>query len=86
MERINAQSELKVNRNSPKNQRGPEMSSPYNKEKKRLRRILREIKKREAELKANIKSLRRDSDEISILKGNPFGQKRLPRFFQLREK
>jgi len=59
------------------------MSNFYSKERRRLRRVLGEIKAIESKLKSDMRSLRRDSNEILFLKGNPLGRKKIPKFFKL---
>lgn len=60
--------------------------SPRNKERRRLKRELREIIKKTKELKANIKTLRMEISEHSVLSGGPFGLRGLSALFRLRKK
>ncbi len=56
------------------------------KEIRKLRRELREIKKYEALLKADIKTLKKEMKESSVLSGSPIGLKSLSALFRLQKK
>lgn len=56
------------------------------KEIRKLRRELREIKKKEALLKANMKILQMEMKESSVLSGSSIGLNNLSALFNLRKK